>query len=456
MPAVKSSVQSAVGKGTRIVAATAPARPVARGAVFAAALLIMLGGPSSPLSAQQPVMRIGDQEIQGFSDAGSAYFPAAALHRLGFRLQSSDASLAASLDSDTLRFWSTSPFFRDGSTVAQLAFPVRFMDSEAYLPEQFFIQWLPARFPARFEFRGGAVAVRGEPPAPAVQTPAPAVQTAVPSSPTTSPTAAATGARPQIRDSAAAAAPVSRPAGSAAARPAAGPRVVVIDPGHGGRDPGKVGPNSLRESDVTLMVAQRLATVLRERGYEVHMTRTTDTFVPLAERTRLANQWQAGRPGSVFLSIHANSFTSANVRGFETFFLSEARTEDERRVAEMENAVIRFEDNPQRPAGNGLDQILLNLHSEYLTRASHDLAAIMQDRMAAFHPGPNRGVKRAPFYVLVGAVMPAVLIETAFISNREEANLLGSQSFQQRLAWGIADGVDEFFRRNEHLWAGSR
>jgi N-acetylmuramoyl-L-alanine amidase len=204
------------------------------------------------------------------------------------------------------------------------------------------------------------------------------------------------------------------------------------------------------------MVSQRLAAVLRERGYEVHMTRTSDVFVPLAERTRLANQWQAGRPGTVFLSVHANSFTSAAVRGFETFFLSEARTEDERRVAEMENAVIRFEDNPQRPTGSGLEQILLNLHSEYLTRASHDLAAIMQDRMAAFHPGPNRGVKRAPFYVLVGAVMPAVLIETAFISNRDEANLLGTQSFQQRLAWGIADGVDEFFRRNEHLWAGTR
>jgi N-acetylmuramoyl-L-alanine amidase len=87
-------------------------------------------------------------------------------------------------------------------------------------------------------------------------------------------------------------------------------------------------------------------------------------------------------------------------------------------------------------------------------RASHDLAAVMQEKLMAFHPGPNRGVKRAGFYVLVGAIMPAVLVETAFITNREEAGLLGTSTFQQKIAWGIADGVDEFFRRNEYLWSG--
>jgi N-acetylmuramoyl-L-alanine amidase len=203
---------------------------------------------------------------------------------------------------------------------------------------------------------------------------------------------------------------------------------------------------------VTLQISQRLAAVLRERGYEVHLTRTTDTLIALADRPRLANKWRGDRPVAVFLSIHANSAPSTSARGFETFFLSEARTEDERRVAEMENAAVRFEDQPVAPAGNDLDRILNSLRSEFLTRASHDLAAVMQEQMAAFHPGPNRGVKRAGFYVLVGAIMPAVLIETAFISNREDAVLLGRQPFQQQLATGIADGVDEFFRRNEHLW----
>jgi N-acetylmuramoyl-L-alanine amidase len=229
-------------------------------------------------------------------------------------------------------------------------------------------------------------------------------------------------------------------------------RVVVIDPGHGGPDPGKIGPNGLREKDVTLMVSQRLASVLRHRGYEVHLTRTTDTLISLADRPRLANRWQADRPVAVFLSIHANSAPTTAARGFETFFLSEARTEDERRVAEMENAAIRFEDDPAIPADGELDRVLNNLRSDFLLRASHELATVMQEKLAAFHPGPNRGVKRAGFYVLVGAIMPAVLIETAFISNGGEAALLGTQSFQQSLAWGIADAVDEFFRRNEHLW----
>jgi N-acetylmuramoyl-L-alanine amidase len=253
--------------------------------------------------------------------------------------------------------------------------------------------------------------------------------------------------------SAGTAAPASR---AAEARRANNDRVVIIDPGHGGRDPGKIAPNGVREKVVTLAISQRLAAILRERGYEVHLTRTTDTLIALADRPRIANRLRSDRPGAVFLSIHANSAPSSSARGFETFFLSEARTEDERRVAEAENSAIRFEDQPVVPTEEGLDRILSNLRSEFLTRASHDLAAVMQEKMATVHPGPNRGVKRAGFYVLVGAIMPAVLIETAFLSNRAEADLLGTQAFQQKVAWGIADGVDEFFRRNEHLWVGER
>jgi N-acetylmuramoyl-L-alanine amidase len=233
-------------------------------------------------------------------------------------------------------------------------------------------------------------------------------------------------------------------------------RVVVIDAGHGGRDTGKIGPNGLKEKDVALDISRRLAAVLRDRGYEVHLTRSRDTLIALADRARLANRLKAERPGAVFLSIHANAASSRNARGFETFFLSEARTDDERRVAAMENEAIRFEDQPGIPVENGLDQILNNLRSDFLMRASHDLAAVMQGKFAVFHPGPDRGVKRAGFYVLVGAIMPAVLIETAFISNQQEAGLLATRSFQQKLAWGIADGVDEYFRRNEYLWSSGQ
>jgi N-acetylmuramoyl-L-alanine amidase len=398
------------------------------GSGVCAVLLFLLLAAASPVSGQHPSLRLSGAApaaVDGVHVDGAAAYPAGALELLGFRLAADPSMLLAVLGADTLRFWATSPFFRAAAAVHQLAFPVHDLGGVAYLPEQFFIQWLPTAYPEHYEFRGGALAVKSLPAGAAV------VAGAAPPSPLPSPAAAAEAER---------------------RRTAARTRVVVIDPGHGGRDPGKIGPNRLAEKEVALLISQRLATILRERGYEVHLTRTTDTLISLMDRPRLANQWRGDRPGAVFLSIHANSAPSTAARGFETFFLSEARTEDERRVAEMENEAIRFEDTPTRPTGNELDQILSGLRSDFLTRASHDLAAVVQEKMAAFHPGPNRGVKRAGFYVLVGAIMPAVLIETAFISNREEAGLLGTQAFQQKLVWGIADAVDEFFRRHEHLW----
>jgi N-acetylmuramoyl-L-alanine amidase len=392
------------------------------GRALALAYVLLLSTASAPAAAQQPVLRLGGAAAASVAGAhvdGAAAYPATALEALGFRLAADPATMTAVLGTDTLQLWYTSPFFRSGRSVRQLAYAVRQVDGVAYVPEQLFIQWLPKAFPDRFEFRDGALQVKGVAAAPQGAAPRP--------------------------DAAAA-------AREAARRAAARTRVVIIDPGHGGRDPGKIGPNGLYEKDVTLLISQRLASVLRERGYEVHLTRTTDTLIALADRPRIANRLRGDRPGAVFLSIHANSAPSTAARGFETFFLAEARTEDERRVAEMENEAIRFEDEPQRPPGNGLEQILSGLRSDFLMRASHDLAAVMQEKMATFHPGPNRGVKRAGFYVLVGTIMPAVLIETAFLSNRDEANLLGTQSFQRSLAYSIADGVDEFFVRNEHLW----
>jgi N-acetylmuramoyl-L-alanine amidase len=408
MPTGRSSVPSASAEG---LGGRHPGRSSARLALLAALLLT-----PGFLHAQRPVLRVAGEAphaAEGVLLNGSVAFPASVLQRLGFRLAATPGAMTAVLGGDTVTFWMTSPFFRAGGRVHQLAFPVGLAGADVHIPEQFFIQWLPAAYPARFEFRGGEVVAR---------TPAPAGG-AVP------------GAAP----------PASR-------RTLDRTRVVVLDPGHGGPDPGKIGPNGLREKDVTLLISQRLAAVLRDRGYEVHLTRTTDTLIALADRPRLANQWRGERPVAVFISIHANSAPSTAARGFETFFLSEARTEDERRVAEMENAAIRFEDDPVVPTGNGLDRILNNLRSDFLMRASHDLAAAMQEKMAVFHPGPNRGVKRAGFYVLVGAIMPAVLVETAFISNRGEADLLGTQAFQQKVAWGMADAVDVFFHRNEHLW----
>jgi N-acetylmuramoyl-L-alanine amidase len=381
----------------------------AHSAATSCALLALL---ALPLVAQRPTLRITGSAtavIEGTRIDSAAAFPARTLETLGFRLAGDAAHVIASIGGDTVRLWNTSPFIRAGSRGYQLAVAIRDADGALHVPEQFFIQWLPAMYPQRFEFRGGALVVKG--------------------------TVAAPQPQPQ------------RPA-----RPTT--RVVVIDPGHGGRDAGKIGPNGLREKDVALTISQRLANVLRQRGYEVHLTRTRDTLIALADRPKLANRWRGDRPVAVFLSIHANSAPTTAARGFETFFLSDARTDDERRVAEMENEAVRFEDRPATPQGGGLDQILNSLTSDFLLRASNDLASVTQQKLAAFHPGPNRGVKRAGFLVLVGAIMPAVLIETAFISNRDEAAQLATQSFQEKIAYGIADSVDEFFRRNEHLWVG--
>lgn len=233
------------------------------------------------------------------------------------------------------------------------------------------------------------------------------------------------------------------------AHAAAEERVVVIDPGHGGRDPGTVGPGNIREKDVALAVGLRLKEVLRDRGYEVHLTRSDDRYIPLLERPRLANEWKADRPASLFLSLHANA-SQPSARGFETFFLSEARTEDERRVAEMENAAVEYDDG--NSATPGPESILRSLQNNYYMWASYDLAEVIQNGLARAHPGPNRGVKQAGFLVLVGAFMPAVLVELGFISDAGEARLLATADFQAELAGTLADAVDEFFRA--HDWTG--
>lgn len=365
---------------------------------------------AAPVAAQQPTLRVGTDVVQGTRAAdGAALFPSRALELLGYRITATESAFTAVLDSDTLHFELGSPFFRAGSRTLQLVRRVDRVNGVWHLPEQLFIRTLPTTLPARFAYRDGGVQ---------------RVDAVVTTPPARSPAAAARRTT----------------------------RVVVLDPGHGGRDPGKIGPNGIREKDVTLLIAQRVAVALRARGYEVHMTRTTDTLIALSDRPRLANEWRGDRPVALFLSIHANAATAASARGFETFFLSEARTEDERRVAAMENEAVRFEETPAAPAAAGLDQILSGLRSDFLTRASHDLASVMQERMATFHPGPNRGVKRGGLVVLIGSIMPAVLIEVGFLSNRTEAELIATPAFQNRLATAISDGVDEFFRRNEHLW----
>lgn len=214
---------------------------------------------------------------------------------------------------------------------------------------------------------------------------------------------------------------------------------VVVDAGHGGRDPGSIGPDGTREKDVTLRVARALAERLgREDGVEVVLTRADDTFLALGERTRIANREEA----DLFVSIHANSAGSRSAEGFETYFLSAAKSEDARRVAKMENSAIRYESPEIDPESlDELNFILWDLAQNEYLRESSALAETIQVELDRRLPLESRGVKQAGFFVLNGAYMPAVLFEMAFISNPREEALLNDSAFRTRLVDGLATSL---------------
>jgi N-acetylmuramoyl-L-alanine amidase len=246
-------------------------------------------------------------------------------------------------------------------------------------------------------------------------------------------------------------------------RPAAppAPKVVVIDAGHGGPDNGMTGPIGspawFTEKDVTLSVAKKIATVLRARGVDVLMTRTTDTLIALADRGRIANS----NHGDVFISIHcnapgSNTAAGARERGFETYFLAEAKTEDERRVQDMENESVKFETGANAPKGDPLNFIITDMAQNEHLRESSDLAQTIQQGLIDVHPGPNRGVQQANFAVLRGSYMPAVLVEIGFGSNQSEATFLSDQANQRALARNIAESVIAYLAHYDSRIGGAR
>lgn len=231
-------------------------------------------------------------------------------------------------------------------------------------------------------------------------------------------------------------------------------RVVVVDAGHGGPDPGMRGwspeRTPVREKDVTLGVALQLEQELERRGYAVVMTRRTDTLIALDDRGRIANRSK----GDLFISVHVNAANPRwrephAARGFETYFLAEAKTEDERRVAQMENEVVRFETEADAPRNDPLGFIINDMAQNEHLRESNDLAEIIQGALRRVHPGPSRGVKQAGFRVLVTAYMPAVLVEIGFGTNDAEAAFMNSVPGQRTLAGAIADAAAEYLGRYE-------
>jgi len=251
------------------------------------------------------------------------------------------------------------------------------------------------------------------------------------------------GLAPPVPGAAASETPGLAPPGPSA--PA--PLTIVVDPGHGGTETGAVGPDGFQEKEATLEIARRLvATLPRVLNTRTLLTRDTDLLISLDDRTAIANHEKA----DLFLSIHANSSRAATAQGSETYYLSlEASDRIAQEVARQENASPGAPTPLPGKTGNpDLDFILWDLAQSAHLKESSEVAEAIQTELNAVSGTGSRGVKQAPFRVLVGASMPAVLVEVGFISNPAEEKKLKSAEFQQTLADAIARAVVKFFAKH--------
>jgi N-acetylmuramoyl-L-alanine amidase len=217
-----------------------------------------------------------------------------------------------------------------------------------------------------------------------------------------------------------------------------GARTIVIDAGHGGHDPGTIGRGGLQEKDLVLDVAIRLERLVRkELGADVVMTRSTDVFIPLEERTAIAN----AKGADLFLSIHANASRNPRARGIETYFLNFARSSHAEAVAARENAISEA---TLKDLQGLVKAITLNTKIDESRDFASSVQEAMVDGVRRVHTVPDRGVHTAPFYVLIGANMPAVLAEIAFVSNPEDERRLRTPDYRDTLARSLLRGVKSY------------
>jgi len=214
---------------------------------------------------------------------------------------------------------------------------------------------------------------------------------------------------------------------------------IVIDPGHGGHDTGTIGPNSLEEKDLVLDVSRRLGKLLETRlGAEVVYTRKDDTFIPLETRTAIANQEQA----DLFVSIHANSSHDPDARGVETYYLNFSSSPDALEVAARENAVSETSIHELQDL---VKQIALKEKIEESREFAADVQQELHSGLAVKNPGlRDRGVKKAPFIVLIGANMPSILAEISFVSNPGDERRLETQAYRQKIAESLYRGISKY------------
>lgn len=328
---------------------------------------------------------------------------------------------AVSVGGRSFRFLLGARVYETGGTLRPLAGGAAFQRDSLVLPLQFVTEILPRAFAQRFRYDRRQARLIDNAPA-----------------------AIAAAAKPPARD------PERLPNGLRRGH------VVTVDAGHGGVDPGNPGmyfPRGVTEKDVNLAVSRMLRDELESRGIGVVMTRTTDTLIDLRHRGSYCTAMC-----DLFVSIHVNSLPRRagfnRVRGFETYVLAEAKTEDAARVARMENEAIRFESTEEdRPTG-GLEFILKDLQLNEYLRESARAAELVQSYLQEAHSGPDRGVKQAGLMVLTTARRPAILVELGYSTNREDAKLMSTRATQKNLASSIADAVVAYLREYERKVGG--
>ena len=211
-------------------------------------------------------------------------------------------------------------------------------------------------------------------------------------------------------------------------------KTIVIDPGHGGKDPGAVS-QTRQEKQIALSLSKTLRDILVKKGYNVRLTRETDVFLPLRKRTQFATNQKA----DLFISIHTNASTARAASGIETYYLALASDESARITAMRENAGAEY--NMKE-----LDALVGRILKKSKSTESRRLAELIQAQLTSGKQVKNRGVKHAPFVVLIGTKVPAVLVEVGFISNPQEGKKLTTKAYQRQLATSIARGIEQYIK----------
>lgn len=370
----------------------------------------------------------GQSSIPVTNERGNAAVAAVLLSRpLGLSISLDGSTIRATLGGadSSFEFDLGSPFVRYAGTAYPMVGAPYVARDTLFLPLHWLVDYVPHLLAGRYRWdaalgRLDELTVTAAAPAVAVPPPSP------------------TRAAPAV------AAPVIASPGASVPNVATGlrlPHTIVVDPGHGGVDPGNPGmyfPHGLTEKDITLGVGRLLRAELLRRGLNVVLTRASDTLIDLANRPLFCRA-----DCDLFVSIHVNAMPAGKrqtqVNGVETYFLSDAKTEDQKRVAQMENDALRFETTAtmEGPLAYILRDLQLN---EYL-RESARLAELVQGKVAGIHPGEDRGVQQGPFMVLAAARRPAILVETGFATNRDDGAFLASASGQHKIASAIADGI---------------